>query len=246
MALSPDGRLLAFTAGPPDEPSRLWVRALDRLDATPLAGTEGAHAPFFSPDGQSLAFFSDEGLRKIPVEGGAPLTLDPETTERAQGTWGADGTIVYNRAFNSGLHRIPASGGVPVELTTTTMDISHRWPSFLPNGRVVLFVSGKASGGTVDDWNIEALSLDTGERTIVHRGGTFPRYAASGHLLFARGGLCHPLRRRTWPRRGRAQPDHRVRGRRLRRAAGLCHLRSRLARVHLLGLPGCLGRFPGQ
>ena len=93
--MSPDGTQLAFVAQPHGGGApRLYVRRLDQLTATPLAGTDGAAGPFFSPDGQWLGFFGGGKLKKIAVTGGAPVTLADAPTARG-GSWAEDGTIVF-------------------------------------------------------------------------------------------------------------------------------------------------------
>ncbi len=159
------------------------IRSLDSLEATPLSGTEGALVSFFSPDGRWLAFFTSGALKKVSVSGGAALTI-AEVGNFLGGTWGPDDTIVFTPSTSTGLYRVPASGGTPVELTQLNEgEFSHRWPWFLPNGKAVLFIAGALDN---DDSTIEAVLLETGERKVVYRGGTYPRYASSGHLLYAR------------------------------------------------------------
>ena len=178
------GRRLAFVGLTPDGNRQIYIRPLDNLEATPLSGTEGAIYPFFSPDGQWLAFFTSDGLKKVSVSGGAALTIAEMPFGRG-GTWGPDGTIVYSPTLTTGLYRVPASGGTPVELTTQREgETSHLRPWFLPNGKAVLFAV-QTQGGSFDDATIEAVLLETGERKVLHRGGLYPRYASSGHLLYA-------------------------------------------------------------
>jgi len=185
VLLSPDGKMLAFVAELPSGNTQLYIRSLDNLEATPLSGTEGALSPFFSPDGRWLAFFVSGALKKVSVNGGAALTIADVSSPRG-GTWGSDGTIVYAPAATSGLYRVSASGGTPVELTTLREgENTHCHPFFLPNGKGVLFVV-QTQGESLDDATIEAVLLETGERKLVHRGGSYPRYASSTHLLFAR------------------------------------------------------------
>ncbi len=183
--LSPDGKMLAFVGQLPGGNRQLYIRSLDSLEATPLSGTENATVSFFSPDGQWLAFFASGALKKVSVSGGATLTI-AEVSRARGGTWGPDDTIVYG-TFANALYQVPASGGTPVELTTLEEgEAGHGWPWFLPNGKAVLFVVW-AGGASFDDATLEAVLLETGERKVLHRGGTYPRYASSGHhLLFAR------------------------------------------------------------
>ncbi len=183
--LSPDGQMLAFVGQMPGVNTQLYIRTLDNLEATPLSDTEGAYLPFFSPDGRWLAFFAAGVMKKVSVGGGAVLTIAEASSLRG-GTWGPDDTIVYTPTGTTGLYRVPASGGTPVELTQLNEgELTHRWPWFLPNGKAVLFM--RPQGGTFDDGILEAVLLETGERKVLHRGGAYPRYASSGHLLFARG-----------------------------------------------------------
>jgi serine/threonine-protein kinase len=185
VVLSPDGKTLAFVGRTPDGNSQIYLRSLNSLEATPLSGTEGAASPFFSPEGQWLAFFARGALKKVSVSGGAALTI-AEVQNARGGTWGPDHTIVYTPTGTTGLYRVPASGGTPVELTQLSEgERAHRWPWFLPNGKAVLFTV-QAQGESYEDGTLEAVFLDSGERKVLHRGGTYPRYAASGHLLYAR------------------------------------------------------------
>jgi serine/threonine protein kinase len=139
--VSPDGRRIAFTAykkGPP----QLFVRSLDSLDATAIAGTEGARHPFWSPDSASLGFFARSKLLTVTVAGGVPKELAPALDARG-GAWSPTGTIVFSAdQIFSGLSQVPANGG-PVE-PATLLDAkrgenSHRWPAFLPDGVHFLF-----------------------------------------------------------------------------------------------------------
>ena len=139
--MSPDGTQLAFVAQPHGGGApRLYVRRLDQLTATPLAGTEDAVGPFFSPDGQWLGFFGGGKLKKIAVTGGAPVTLADAPTARG-GSWAEDGTIVFApTSRDSGLWRVPAAGGTAERLTTPAPgEATHRWPQVLPGGRAVLY-----------------------------------------------------------------------------------------------------------
>ena len=123
------------------------------------------------------------GCRSSPPVRGAALTI-AEVSNGRGGTWGPDDSIVYTPMTTTGLYRVPASGGTPVELTQLSEgERSHRWPWFLPSGQAVLFMV-QAQGASYDDGTIEAFLLETGERKVLNRGGTYPRYASSGHLLY--------------------------------------------------------------
>jgi serine/threonine-protein kinase len=187
LALSPDGRRLAYHVIT-GSTFTLYVRSLDRLDAVPLTGSEVSQWPFFSPDGDWIAFYSvrDRALKKIAVAGGPAIAIT-STGPFAGGSWGADGTIVYAESTPAGgLFRVPASGGKAERLTTVDAvagESDHRSPHLLPGGRQVLFTT--FVGADVRQTKIAALDLETRERKVVIDGGFYPTYVATGHLLFS-------------------------------------------------------------
>jgi len=190
FTLSPDGSTLVFLGVDASGTKRLFVRALDEVEARPLPGTEGAWQPFFSPDGRWVAFFDDGNLMKIPLAGGRPVPL-AELSGRPRGAWwGADGGIVIARSASAGLSRVSAEGGRLEELTRPDIsrgERAHRWPQVLPGGQVVLFTV-EYEGGSDEDATVEALSLRTGKRQVLVRGGAFARFPGASLLLFARAG----------------------------------------------------------
>lgn len=148
-AVSPDGRRIAFV-GVDRAGSRLFIRALDEFDAQPVGGTDGARQPFWSPDGQWVAFFARGRLLKASVAGGAPVVVADDASasggsRRSEhgGTWGRDGWLVYGANFNPpSLVTTPAGGGVPVPATALVehrTEQLHRFPTFLPDGRHFLY-----------------------------------------------------------------------------------------------------------
>jgi serine/threonine-protein kinase len=189
--LSPDGSLLAFVAqkNAGDTRPQMYVRRLDQLRALPLAGTEDAASPFFSPDGQWIAFFANGKLKKISVAGGAAVTLCDVPNGRG-GTWADDDTIIYSPANTIGvsLMRVSATGGAPDRLTTLERgEVTQRFPQILPGGKAVLFMSRSATGG-YDEANLVVQPLPSGPRKVILRGGYNGRYVSSGHLLYLQGG----------------------------------------------------------
>ena len=182
LALSPDGNHLAYAAAR-DGTQQLFLRAMDSLEAKPIPGTEGATTPFFSPDGQSLGFFSGGKLKKLSVTGGPALSLADSSTPRGA-SWGPQGTIAYSSGGLSALQILPDAGGESKSLTRIAKgDNTHRWPEFLPGGNAVLFASG-----TNNNLSVTVQSLEAGEpKKLVQ--GTSPRYAPSGHLIFSQGGV---------------------------------------------------------
>ncbi len=192
FAISPDGTRIAYVAGTEGN-SKLYLRRLDQNEGTALSGTEGAFIPFFSPDGEWVAFFAQGSLKKVSIFGGAPLSLC-EVEAAKGGSWGPDDTIVFNSNVTAGLSSVSAAGGDPKPLTELEEgERSHRWPQILPGGTHVLFMAQK-TGGTYDDANVEVANIKTGERKVIHQGGTYPRYLPSGHLVYAREGTLFGAR----------------------------------------------------
>src|SRR5262249_25573690 len=141
LAVSPDGRDLAFVALSAQRKTALWVRPIGSLAARVLPDTEGASFPFWSPDGRFIAFFANGKLRKIDSSGGTSQTICEAPIGRG-GSWNRDGVIVFAPRNRTALYRVPAGGGEPEPLTKFEGEEgSHRWPVFLPDGRHFLFVA---------------------------------------------------------------------------------------------------------
>jgi eukaryotic-like serine/threonine-protein kinase len=141
LAISPDGRSLAFVASAQGS-RRLYVRSLNRVMAQPLAGTEGASLPFWKPDGRSIGFFADSKLKRIDIAGGLPQSL-ANASGGYGGTWNRDDIILFARSYSEPLYRISASGGDPTAVTKLDPPrrMSQMHPQFLPDGRHFLFYS---------------------------------------------------------------------------------------------------------
>jgi serine/threonine-protein kinase len=183
VTLSPDGQLMAATIRGADGERRLATRRLDQSQFAILAHTEGAVSPHFSPDSQWIAFLAPGGLEKIPAQGGTTSTLCDSC--RGPFSWGDDGNIVL-AGVASGLSRVSWEGGALTPLTQLDpgkREWAHRWPQVLPGSQQVLFtVYGNARN--YDDSDIDVVSVKTGERKTVYKGGFFARYLPSGHLIF--------------------------------------------------------------
>jgi eukaryotic-like serine/threonine-protein kinase len=185
VILSPDGSRLVFVSRAADGLTRLNQRRLDRPAATLLRGTEGAHFPFFSPDGQWIGFWADGKLKKVPIEGGSPLDLSDAPDFRG-GSWSADGTIIVASGPGE-LWRLPSSPTDGAVIGKYRWDsVTAAWPEVLPGGRAVLFTALGPLGA--DRANIEVLSLSSGERKTVIKGGTFGRYLPQGYLTYVNQG----------------------------------------------------------
>jgi Tol biopolymer transport system component len=192
LAISPDGRRLAFVAARKGDTSQLWVRPLDRIEAQSLPGTEGASFPFWSPDGRFLGFFAVGKLKTIDTAGGGPQSLCDASSGRG-GTWNAEGVILFSGSPNSVIYRIPASGGTATAVTKIGVPdtaFGHNWPQFLEDGRHFLFYRRTAQ---IERTGVYLGSLDSSTITAVLQSGSLATYA-SGRLLFARDGVLFAQR----------------------------------------------------
>ena len=188
LSISPDGRNVVFAASREGIP-RLYIRALDRREAATLPGTEGGSNPFFSTDGLWIGFFVDSTLKKLALSGGAPVSLCTPCAGLGS-SWSRDGTIVMG-AGRWGLRAVSTSGGATRPLTSADKERDERtlrFPEVLPGGKAVLFTAGGWKEDTFDDARTEVLSLATGEKKVLIEGGTYARYAPTGHLVYARAG----------------------------------------------------------
>jgi Tol biopolymer transport system component len=208
LALSPDGKLLVFSAfafkKPYEEPGepQLFLRPLASVESRPIPGTEGAFQPVFSPDGLHVAFVTESGdarsLKRVPIAGGAVQTVCA-CDARYGAAWAPDGSILF--ASQSGpLMRVPAAGGTPEPATRLDLaenEVSHRLPHFLPDGRTVLYTALRWAtiNKPIEMARIYAGRPGEKERTLLVEGGTDGRWGPPGVLVFAREGklLAAPL-----------------------------------------------------
>jgi serine/threonine-protein kinase len=185
IALSPDGRTLAFTAQR-DGITRLYVRALDRAEATAVAGTDGADGPFFSPDGRWVGFWASGAIRKAALAGGPPVKIS-DSDYLFGASWPSDDTIVYASATRT-IWKVASAGGAPQALSERkTGEVRHVLPQILNGGTWLLFTVLTADS----DWEhsrVVAQSLQTGERKVLLEGAADARYVPTGHLVFMRQG----------------------------------------------------------
>ena len=177
LAISPDGKQLVFAATT-EGTSRLWVRPLNAASARPLAGTENARFPFWSPDSRSVGFTAQGQLKRIDIDGSAVRVLAPGV---GAGTWSRDNTILFQRGPGSGLYRVSADGGEPNLAAQIDIHVNDPWrPQFLPDDRHFLFYGTGAMPG------IYAGQLGSSEAPRRLLDAQAATYAAPGYLLFVR------------------------------------------------------------
>jgi len=189
VSISPDGSRVVFVATNPAGKRVLWMRPLDSVDAKPLEGTDDAVAPFWSPDGRFIGYFSNRKLLKIDASGGQPQTICDAAEDRG-GTWNRDGIILFGGL--EGVYRVSAQGGTPTLATKAgEKEEAHRWPYFLPDGRHFLFL---ADAETKEDHHVRIGSLDSQETEILFNAISRLEFAA-GYLLYVNQGtlVAHPF-----------------------------------------------------
>ncbi|HXV12973.1 MAG TPA: hypothetical protein VEC56_02085, partial [Candidatus Krumholzibacteria bacterium] len=192
MDLSRDGRTLAYCARR-DGVVRLYTRSFNEREAVELAGTENASNPFFSPDGQWIAFAADAKLKKVSVRGGPVFEIRDLYEGHRAGAWLDDGSIICVPSFASPVFRIPPGGGIGTAVTvidSAAGERTHRWPGVFPGDEWVYFTVGTARNpGDYENAEIAVVSLKTGERRSLIKGASMARYAKPGHMLFSKGGV---------------------------------------------------------
>jgi serine/threonine-protein kinase len=190
MALSPDGASLVYVALG-DRGSHLFLRTSDRDEPRRLDGTEGARAPFFSPDGEWVGFFARGSLQKLRLRDGRTVVLAAAPTG-AGAVWSADGTIVFGGGPGGGLARVPASGGEPVVLAAPAAgspDVRFGWPDLLPGGAGIVYTAF-----SVSDSDVAVLDLRSGRRLTVAAHAAFGRYAGTSDVIVERHGRLEAVR----------------------------------------------------
>jgi Tol biopolymer transport system component len=182
IAISPDGRTLAFVASDSVGTAKLWLRPLDGLDARKLPGTDRARQPFWSPDGRSLGFFADTKLKTIRIETGRIEALCDAPDPRG-GTWGSQGSIVFAPIAMGSLYSVSSDGGAVTLVAapdTARGETALRYPEFLPDGRGLLFV---ALPQREADYQVYLGHLGSSDRKALMLAGAVPVYAEPGWLV---------------------------------------------------------------
>jgi serine/threonine protein kinase len=207
LALSPDGRILAFAGTDAQGKNGLWLRKLDEPEAQWISGSQNATYPFWSPDSRYLAFFADGKLRKVPASGAPVQSLCPAPDSRG-GTWSQKDLIVFTPTSSGGLFSIPASGGTPTPLTDTHGKyVSHRVPHFLPDSRHVLFYWGELGVQESPNNGVYCLDIISKKMTRILPLKTEAIYM-DGALVFVREGtlMSQPFDLKKLQLNGEAKP----------------------------------------
>ena len=185
VAISPDGQKIVFVAGSGVQ-SQLWLRSLMDPLAQPLAGTQGAKLPFWSPDSKSIGFFADAKLKRLDLDTGSTRTLAAGFTVPIGGAWNSNGVIIFSPSPSRSLLRTSAEGAEPVAVTQfqAPQQRFHAFPQFLPDGNHFLF----SVEGSPEARGIYVGQLDGGPPKRLFDGASAVYAAASGQLLFIRDG----------------------------------------------------------
>ena len=187
MAIAPNGHTVAVVGySEAERKNVIWLYEVGAQSAKILPDTEGANFPFWSPEGNTVAFFADGKLKRVDIAGGPPRVLCDAPSGRG-GTWSQDGVILFTPSgqLGDGIHRIAANGGP--ESPVSLADVEHgentrRWPQFLPDGRHYLYLAGSINGRTETD-GVYVGALDSQERKFVAKSLANASYVAPGYLL---------------------------------------------------------------
>ncbi len=190
LALSPDGRMVAFVARGASGRTALWVRSLEAVSAREVAGTEDARYPFWAPDGKRIGFFAQGFLKTTGLLGGQPLSIAEvgSTQDTRGGAWGADDVIVFAPFFAGPLLSVSADGGPTTEATKladSSTGGTHRFPTFLPDGRRFLFYASEGTG--VEPATIRLGRIGSVESKSIGRSNSFASFVAPDLVLYTQG-----------------------------------------------------------
>jgi serine/threonine-protein kinase len=191
IAIARSGSHIAYVVVPPSNTPQLFIRDLRQLAPVQVKTEAAPRSPFFSPDGEWIAFFDGPTLKKVKVDGNAPVPIVNNLGTSRGGTWLDDDRIVF---ATDGLRIVPAGGGSVQALTEAARGAegqqSHRWPERLPGRNAVLFTIWKGTGQQAD---VAVLDLETKKWQVVINGGTNGRFVSSGHLLYGAAGRLHAV-----------------------------------------------------
>jgi eukaryotic-like serine/threonine-protein kinase len=208
VIVSHDGRKLAFVATTSEGQDVVWVQPLAGLKAQALAGTEGASNPFWSPDDRSIGFFAGGKLKAVEAAGGPVVAICDAAGSRG-GTWSQNGVILFALTWGA-LYRVPSSGGTPTEVTKldrSRVELSHRWPYFLPDGRHFFYSAANFSGGSAESASVYLGDLDSNVSKLLFHARSNAVYTP-GYILFVRDRtlMAQPLDEKRLEIRGQPFP----------------------------------------
>jgi len=190
LTISPDGKYVTFATAESNGDHHLWIRALDSDAAVLVPGSASEeYYPFWSPDSRSLAFFSDGKMKRTDTHGSTPVVIADAPTGRS-GSWSEDGVILFSPTSTGPIHRVSAAGGKSVPVTTldtSRRETTHRWATFLPDGRHFLYLAASHAGPHTDNSSAVIVgSIDDGRlrKQILAVGGNVA--FADGNLLYVR------------------------------------------------------------
>lgn len=189
-SVSPDGRLLTFSALGPNGARMLWLRPLDADTAGPIPGTEGAFEPFWSPDSQSIGFFANRALKKVKIPDGPVQTLCNAGMAAGGGSWNRDGVILFAPGIAGALFRVPSGGGAPQPVSKLAeSERAHLWPQFLPDGAHFIYfaltnldATTGVYAGALDGSTVQRI-IGSQTNAVYSEGDSDAR---NGYLIFLR------------------------------------------------------------
>lgn len=190
IAVSPDGRSLAFSGNGSTDP--VWLHSFADSETRRISGSEGSRSPFWSPDSRSLGFFAEGQLKKVDLDSGAVEVISNASWE-AGNSWSAEGVILFSQPFQGGpvIHRVSADGGEPEPVTEINpqTEIAHFWPEFLPDGRSFIYLSVERQVGDALTRRVWVQSLDRpGQRRELAGVGSRATYVP-GYLMYVNEGV---------------------------------------------------------
>ena len=189
LAISHDGSKLVVKAN-----RNFYLRNMSSTKPALISGTDDAASPFFSPDDKSLGYFKSGKLMKITLDGETPTVL-ADVSDNRGGTWNQFGQIIFAPTTTDPLWIVPEIGGTVKNVTTLDSlknERTHRWPSFLPDGKHVIFTVGLInSPAYYEKATIDVADIETGKRKTIIKGASTARYINTGHILFSRKGILY-------------------------------------------------------
>jgi eukaryotic-like serine/threonine-protein kinase len=187
-AISPDGRFLAVIAMRNGQ-TQLWLGRHDSSEAQPIAGSDDAANPFWSPDSRYIGFFAGGRLKKVDVAGGSITDLCPAAAFNLGGAWSSRGVIIF-APIGGSLRRVPDAGGTPELLPGVPLSsdaLAQYWPAFLPDGNHFFYTEWRYPNPAGHGNAVFVGSLDGGKTTRLPLSSTNVQYT-SAYLLFGNEG----------------------------------------------------------